>query len=148
MNKKLKIFLGLLIFGALSAAIVYKYAMRRVADLSESKADFSITAADAVAKLSNADTSALKIYSNKILSISGMVLDITKDSTALTITIGADSTNANTIICQADARHIAEFDNFKKHDAITIKGNYTGYNIDDELGLGSSLQLKNCVINK
>jgi tRNA_anti-like len=147
MNKKLKIFLTLLVIGLIAAVVVYKFAMRRVADLTESNADLTISATDAVAKLSNADTTALNTYTNKILSISGMVIDITKDSTSLTVTVGADSTNSNTIICQADARHIAAFEALKKNDAISIKGNYTGYNID-ELGLGSSLQLKNCVLNK
>jgi tRNA_anti-like len=147
MNKKLKIFLTLLFVGLIAAVIVYKFAMRRVADLSDAKADITIAAADAVATLSNADTTALNKYTNKILSINGIVLDIIKDSTSLTVTVGADSTNSNTIICQADARHIAAFDALKKNDAINIKGNYTGYNID-ELGLGSSLQLKNCVLNK
>jgi tRNA_anti-like len=147
MNKKLKIFLTLLVVGLIAAVIVYKFAMRRVADLSDAKADITIAAADAVATLSNADTTALNKYTNKILSINGIVLDIIKDSTSLTVTVGADSTNSNTIICQADARHIAAFDALKKNDAINIKGNYTGYNID-ELGLGSSLQLKNCVLNK
>jgi hypothetical protein len=147
MNKKLKIILALLIVGLITALVVYKYAMQKVADLSDTKADITVTAIDAVTKLGNLDTIALNTFANKILSISGVVIEVAKDSTSLTIMMGADSVNSNTIICQADARHIATFDALKKNDAISIKGNYAGYNID-ELGLGSSLQLKNCVLDK
>jgi tRNA_anti-like len=146
MNNKLKTFLTILVIGLITGALVYKfYIQKPVADLTATKCDMSLSASEIVAHLSDADTSALNKYNNKILSVSGIVLAIANDSSSTSITLGADSVNTNTIICQGDARHNTEFAKLKTNDNVKIKGNCTGANID-ELGLGSTLQMKDCVI--
>jgi hypothetical protein len=53
----------------------------------------------------------------------------------------------NTVECQIDARYTNDFTATKENDAVNIKGVCAGSNID-EMGLGGSLQLKNCVLAK
>lgn len=162
----IKKILILLVVGAVAAFFVYKYAMRPVADTSEIKPDVSITFTDINSKMNASDTATLNAYTSKVISVNGNIKSITKDSTIttdtvtignvfkftkmittnVTIIIGDTSTN-NTIICQGDSRHVFDFKSFLVNQNATIKGICAGCDGDD-MGLGNSLQLKNCVISK
>ena len=142
----IKRILILLVVGAIAAIFVYKYAMRPVADTSEMKPDVSITFTDINSKMNASDTATLNTYTSKVISVNGNIKSISNEDTTVTIIIGDTATN-NSVICQVDSRHIADFKSFLVNQNATIKGVCAGFDGDD-MGLGNSLQLKNCVISK
>ena len=51
------------------------------------------------------------------------------------------------MICQMDQRHLAETNELEAGQQIRIKGKFTGYTLD-ELGLGNTLEMNFCSIEK
>ena len=136
----------LLAVGAVAVFFIYKYAMRPVADTSEMKPDVSLTFTDINSKMNASDTATLNAYTSKVISVNGNIKSISNEDTTVTIIIG-DSATTNSVICQVDSRHITDFKSFLINQNATIKGICAGCDGDD-MGLGNSLQLKNCVISK
>jgi tRNA_anti-like len=143
MFKKLMI---IAVVGLAIAFGVYKYSMRAVADVSNDQAKINTTFADINSKINNNDTAALNSYTNQIISVSGNVRSITKGDSTITISIG-DTSSMNTVECQIDSRHQQDFAARKENETIAIKGVCAGNSIDD-LELGGSVQMKNCVLSK
>jgi multidrug efflux pump subunit AcrB len=140
-----KIIIAVVIIAAIGFG-VYKYSMRAVPDVTNEAAKFTTSFADVNTKMNNTDTTALQQYTNQIITVSGIVSNIQKSDSSITISVG-DSSNMNTIECQIDNRHQQDFETMTIMQPVNIKGVCAGYNMDD-MGLGSSLQLKNCVLGK
>jgi aspartyl/asparaginyl-tRNA synthetase len=94
-----------------------------------------------------ADTSALNILKDVLVAVNGQVKSITKDEKSATIELG-DTTSMSSITCQFDNRHLADLTSVKEGSQISVKGNITGFSIDTELGLGNTIEMKSCTLNK
>jgi hypothetical protein len=125
---------------------VYKFSMKRVPDNTDVKPTSISSFEELNTKMNLNDSAAFAGYTNKVIAINGVVKSVDNADSMVTVILG-DTTTMNTIICQADARHLPDFSIMKEGQNARIKGVCAGY-YADEMGLGNSLQLKNCVINK
>lgn len=73
----------------------------------------------------------------------GLHQKISVDSNSTTIEIG-DTNSLSCVICQIDSRHQDEFKSCKVLDPIAIQGFMTGYAIDNDLGLGNTVEMNFC----
>lgn len=129
MSKKVKI-IGILLLVVLLVAISINYVFHGGArDLATEQTEFNVNSKDIILEFSSDVTSATKKYSDKAISISGRVTEVS-DSI---VTID------QTIICNLKSPD----SNIIKEQTISIKGRLVGF--DDLLG---ELKLDQCSINK
>jgi hypothetical protein len=146
MNKKLKIFLLVLTVILISAIIVWKFVNKATDDFVNQKPAQTFTFQEIMDK-TTADTSALNKLKDVLVAVNGQVKSITKDEKSATIELG-DTTSMSSITCQFDNRHLADLTSVKEGSQISVKGNITGFSIDTELGLGNTIEMKSCILNK
>ncbi|HOZ52114.1 MAG TPA: hypothetical protein PLU17_09670 [Chitinophagaceae bacterium] len=94
-----------------------------------------------------ADTSMARTMIDELVVIEGRVKSINKDSNSTTVELG-DTSSMSSIICQIDTRHQDDFKDINQDQTVSIKGKITSCNIDTDLGLGSTIQMNFCSINK
>lgn len=146
MNKKRLLYLALgLAF--IIALISIKYIWSDVDDFSSKKAEKSFTFSEIINEATNSDTTKLNGLKEKLIEINGIVKKISVDSNNTTIEIG-DTLSTSSIICQMDKRHTNDLTNVKEMSTISVKGKLNGINKDDELGLGTTIELNYCILNK
>ncbi len=143
---KLKYILAIIIIGSIAAFGVYKFAMNPVPDTSGLKAVQSTNFSNINKLILANDTVALKSFYNKVVSLSGTISTIANEDSLVTIVLGDTGSN-NSIVCQVDNRHLGDFASLAPSAEIKIKGVCTGFQTDD-MGLGGSMELKNCVLDK
>jgi hypothetical protein len=146
MTRKLMYALVVIAIVGVGAILVWKYVNKPSKDFVNEKIDFSYSCKDLLEKTSS-DTAAASQLLNHLVGVDGEVINIIKEPNALTIELGSSSSNAS-VICQIDNRHLDDFKQTKVGDELSIKGKITACSADDELGIGSSIQMNFCSINK
>jgi hypothetical protein len=145
MNKKIKILLALLLIGGIAAFFVYKFVKKPVPDNSDVKSTALVSFQEFNSW--DATNNGIAKMQNQVITVEGNLASISDDDSLVSIILG-DTSTTNTIICQADNRHLEDFRKASLNETIKIKGTCTGYQPNDEMDLGASLQLKNCVLDK
>ncbi len=146
MKRKFMYALVALAIAGLGALLLRNYVNKPNKDFVNEKIDFSYSCKDLLEKTSS-DTAAATQLLNHLVGVDGEVLHITQDDNALTIELGSSSSNSS-VICRIDDRHLDDFKQTKVGDRISIKGEITACSAEDELGLGSTIQMNFCSINK
>lgn len=142
MNKTLKYALIFLVAVAIIGFVAWKYVNKASEDFADQKPAVTISCKELLDKSSN-DTAGVRKMIAQLVEVNGVIKKITNDSSACTIELG-DSTSMSSIICQMDTRHIDESKSMKEGDDVTIKGKISGFEIDNELGLGNTIQMNYC----
>jgi hypothetical protein len=142
MNKKFKYFLITCLVGICTVFGVWQYVHKAPPDNSDKKPDVTFTFPEIMEKVSK-DTASLSQLKDKIVCMKGCIKKISIDSNSTTIQIG-DTNSLSCVICQIDSRHQDEFKSCKVLDPIAIQGFMTGYAIDNDLGLGNTVEMNFC----
>lgn len=144
--KIVKILMVLFVLAGVGGFIVYKYVNKEAPDLSEGKPEVSYTLTELLEKSS--DTTTLYQYKDKLIAVSGNVKKISKEQNKISLELG-DSSTVSSVICQVDDRHVADFSQLAENTSIQLKGVLRSVDMDESgLGLGNTVQLNYCVINK
>lgn len=146
MNKKLKIFLFVITAILLSAILVWKFVNKETEDFANQKPAQTFTFQQIMDK-ATADSNAINQLKDILVAVNGQVKSMTKDEKSATIELG-DTTSMSSITCQFDNRHLADLTSVKEGSQISVKGKITGFSIDTELGLGNTIEMKSCILNK
>lgn len=146
MNKKLKFLLIAVVGIALVGLGVWKYANKATDDFANKKPDQTFTFQQIMEKTTT-DTTSLNKLKDVLVAINGQVKTITKDEKSVTIEMG-DASSMSSITCQFDNRHLGDLTSVKEGSQISVKGNITGFTVDTELGLGNTIEMKSCTLNK
>jgi len=134
----------------LGAFYAYKEYTRTNSDLSKSKADIKISAADLIKEYEAGDSAANKKYLDKIVELTGIVKKLEKDDAGdYTIVIG-DTLSMSSVRCLPDSNHRSDAAIVKENSTITVRGKCTGFKKNELLGenLGSDVELTRCVVIK
>ena len=138
--------LFLLIIVLAGAWYAFKLYTGKVPSLTEVKADAIISATDLSAAFEKDSAGANKQYLGKILEVNGTIKSVEKESA--TISLGNGESNSS-VRCSMDSAFVKDIATLNPGNAITIKGNCTGYMPDETgLGLGSDVVLNRCVLEK
>lgn len=146
MNKKLLYGLILLSLLAVGVALVLQYVNKPSDDFAATTPKASFTFQQLIEKTSS-DTSSLTKLIDELVAVDGAIKKIMKDTASTTVELGDNSSNSS-IICQIDNRHQTAFESFKEGQLVSIKGKLTGFTLDLDLGLGNTIQMNYCSINK
>jgi hypothetical protein len=146
MGNKLKFTLVMLTVIIIAVIIAWIYVIKASDDFSEEVPKATYTFNEIMDKTSN-DTSGLSRLVDELVAVKGVIKKVTKDSTSTTVELG-DSATSSSIICQIDGRHQASCSFLKEGQPVCIKGKIAGFNVDLELGLGNTIQLNYCSLEK
>jgi hypothetical protein len=146
MNKKLKIFFFVITAILLSAILVWKFINKSTEDFANQKPVQTFTFQQIMDK-ATADSNAINQLKDILVAVNGQIKTITKDEKSVTVELG-DTTSMSSITCQFDNRHLTDITSVKEGSQISVKGKITGFSIDTELGLGNTIEMKSCILNK
>jgi len=145
MTKKIKLFLFVFILILVAGIITWRFVNQANTDHAGKKASASFTLTEIMSK-SESDTATLNKLKDQLISVNGPIKNIKRDKNDVTIELG-DSTTLSSMICQMDQRHLLETNGLEAGQQVRVKGKFTGYNLD-ELGLGNTLEMNFCSIEK
>lgn len=140
MKKRTKIILlAVLVVGAIAAFYGYSEYTRGHKDLSNEKADVTLTAQELMSAFETDEAAANTKYLDKAISVTGTVKAIDKNEAGgySVQLIGSDMGNVS---CEMDERHNADAEKLHTGDNVTMKGTCTGMLMD--------VILIRCVIDK
>lgn len=140
MKTKHKILLVLLVVLAAGLWYAYREYNRPNADLSNAKADVTITATAFISAFEMDSASASNLYIDKTILITGIIKSI---DTSGVISLG-DADKMSSVQCTMDKRYPIDYTNFKEGLSISIKGKCSGYETQDLLG--TDVKMNFCII--
>ena len=101
---------------------------KKPADTRTAKAEFTLSANELVAAFDQEDE-ANKKFLDKILQVQGKILEITSDTTGITVMLDSDDPISG-VTCSFYADESGKLKDLKEGDAVTIKGKCTGKLMD------------------
>ena len=142
--KKLLVFgLGLV---AVAAGIYWYVATEKFSDTKDRKAEFTVKAIDFIREFVNNDSAANRKYTDKIITVNGIVSEIEAADTTVNIKFIDTSNNAYAIFAFQE-QHLAEAKTVKVGDSVSIKGSCSGGVFSEILGT-EYITFKRCALNK
>ena len=150
MSTKKKIYLGIaaaVLVGVLGVSWYgYKEYTRRNKDLSETKADLQISAADLIKTFEANEQQANAKYLDKIIAVTGNVKEVIKDEKGYYTVVLGEEGSMSSVRCSMDSIHQTEAGKLVAGKQVIVKGACTGFNADELLG--SDVILNRSVIDK
>ncbi len=135
MKKYLKIIVGLVVIGIIAAIAVGLYVFRKAPEsVANKKADIIVSCKQLVSEYETDEQAANQKYLDKVLEVTGIVADISNDSSGINITL-RDNESIQGVVCRIVEKNDFS-DNISVGDSITVKGICTGYLMDVILNKG------------
>lgn len=107
----------------------YKEYSRKLPDTGKLKADYSLKAADLLHQFEADERKATLLYSDKIISVEGIITSVQATDSSGTVFLNAGSSMAS-VMCQFEDKNFQEMLNLQKGSVVTIKGVCSGYLMD------------------
>jgi len=139
----LYVLLSVLVIGGAVGIYIYKEYNRAHKDTAGLKPDFTVAANDLLKEFENNEQASNKKYWDKVLSVEGMVKDVTRDDRGFYSVILGDTSSLSSVRCSIDSIHGNEAASVKRGHIVSVKGICSGYNADDMLGSDIILVPKN-----
>ena len=95
----------------------------------ESKADFSLSAAELIDAFSENETEAYALYGGKVLEVQGAVMQVTGDESAPILMLGDTSRNIS-ISCYLQTGTAQQYAGLERGDVVKVKGICNGMLMD------------------
>jgi hypothetical protein len=130
MNKIVRIILILFVVGLISGLGVYVYVFHKPhRNIEKENPAYSVSAADLLTQFSQNEDSSNNKYGNKVLLVSGKIVDITKKEDIIVTFVLENSSSG--ISCNFDSAYSAEkseiLKKIKMDESILVKGKCDGY---------------------
>ncbi len=135
MKKRTIIILVILVVIAIGSLFAFKLFDERTPDLGDKKPDVVITAKDLIAAFDKDTASAVKMYVDKLIEVSGNVKSI--DTTG-SVVLGEEG-SASAVTVSLDRRHLKDHEKLKVGSVAFIQGRCSGYSKGDGEDLIESL---------
>ena len=146
MSLKKRILLAVLLIVIAATIYIYQEYNRTNVNVSHAQALFNVSAKELIMTFSGDDSVASKKYVGKIISVTGMVKNIDKDDRGhFTVSLG-DTSSTSSVRCSVDSMYSNRAVSLKRGMNVVVKGNCTGYNEDELLGL--DVIMNRCVIEE
>jgi hypothetical protein len=146
MSGKKRFLLVVLLIVAAAAIYVYKEYNRANANIAKEESAFTLSAPELIKAFTESSSAAGSKYVGKIISVSGLVKNINQDERGhYTVSLG-DTSSMSSVRCSVDSMYTGRAASVRPGMKILIKGNCTGYNEDELLGL--DVIFNRCVIEE
>ena len=125
----------------ITVACVYGYEEfnRGLPNLHSIKPAFNVQASDLISQFENDEHQATVQYSDKAISVRGVIGGIQANDTSATVFLN-DGSSMTSVICQFSKENKNEVTKFRKNDLVTIKGVCSGFLMD--------VVMVRCVVDK
>ena len=144
MSLKKRILLAVFLIIVAATIYVYQEYNRTNVNISTARSSFTVSAPELIMAFSGNDSVATKKYVGKIISVTGIVKNVDKDDRGhYTLSLG-DTLSTSSVRCSVDSMYSHRAAVIKPGMNILLKGNCTGYNEDELLGL--DVIVNRCVI--
>ncbi|HEY1061361.1 MAG TPA: hypothetical protein VGE44_06725 [Daejeonella sp.] len=127
------------------AAGAYFYVNRKTQSLTDSKADYKVSAIKFLEDYNSDQVLSDKKYLGKIIQVDGNLKDIEKDDKGFLTFVLGDLTSMSSVRCSIDTTVVIDESSYPVGTVVSLKGECTGFNADD-LGLGADIVLNRSVI--
>jgi Tfp pilus assembly protein PilV len=141
-----KILLGTLVLLLVAAAGIWYIFTERFTDTSERDSQYSVNAMDLIREFQQNDSLANKKYTEKIITVNGIISEVEPADTTLNIKF-ADTATGAYIIFAFQQQHLAETKKLKEGDAVSIKGSCSGGTYSSILET-TFITFKRCALTK
>ncbi|HKH59686.1 MAG TPA: hypothetical protein VKA49_02585 [Flavitalea sp.] len=146
MSGKKRILLVVLLITVAAAIYVYREYNRTNVNIATEKSAFTVSAPELIIAFSGDNSVASKKYVGKIISVTGMVKNVYRDDRGYyTLSLG-DTSSVSSVRCSVDSMYTNRAASIKAGMNVVVKGNCTGYNEDELLGL--DVIVNRCVIEE
>lgn len=146
MSGKKRILLAVLLIIVAAAIYVYREYNRTNVNISTAKPEFTLSAPELITAFTGDDSVASKKYVGKVISVAGMVKNVDQDDRGFyTLSLG-DTSSVSSVRCSVDSMYTDLAASIKPGMNVVVKGNCTGYNEDELLGL--DIIFNRCIIEK
>ena len=146
MSLKKRILLAVLLIVIAGTIYIYQEYNRSNVNIAHAESLFKVSANELIMAFSGDDSVASKTYVGKIISVAGMVKNIDKDDRGhFTLSLG-DTSSTSSVRCSVDSMYSSRAASIKRGMDVVVKGNCTGYNEDELLGL--DVIMNRCVIEE
>lgn len=146
MSKRIIIIFVITATLVISAFFIWQYIYKTSTDFADQKAEKQYHCSQLLTQISQ-DTASFNALKQKLVAVEGHIKKITREDSSITIEMG-DTNSMSSIIFQIDKRHLSGFQSCKEGDSTCIKGIVTAFTQDTELGLGNTLEMNFCSLNK
>lgn len=144
MLRKKYMLIAFLLIMAAGVVYVYKEFNRASIDIASQSSAYSVEANQLIKEFVNNDSLATLKYVGKIISLQGVVKEMRKDELGYcTVTMG-DTAAMSSVSCSIDSMYSAAAASIKRGMILKVKGNCTGFNEDELLGL--DIIFNRCII--
>ena len=144
MFRKKNILIAILLVILASAIYIYKEFNRTSTNVANESSAYTVTANELIQEFTRNNSLATQKYVGKIISVNGFVKDMSKDERGFySISLG-DTAGMSSIRCSIDSIYSGTALSVRPGMNVNIKGNCTGYNEDELLGL--DILLNRCLI--
>ncbi|MBC7829844.1 MAG: hypothetical protein H7122_19015 [Chitinophagaceae bacterium] len=144
MSGKSNILIAALLVVAAGSIYIYKEYNRTNINVAGEPSAFNISAIALIQVFTDNDSAASRKFVGKIISVTGLIKNLDKDERGFyTVSLG-DSSSLSSVRCSVDSTYTANAALVKPGMTIKIKGNCTGYNKDELLGL--DVIVNRCII--
>lgn len=150
-RKKIKPWLKWLLISGISLLLIgggifWYVQTRKYADTKDVKADFSTTATDLIREFEQDNQAANEKYTDKIITVSGMVSEIEAADTSMNIKF-VDTATGSYAIFAFQQQHLNEAKTVKIGNSVAIKGACSG-GIFSRLRKATSITFQRCTLAK
>lgn len=146
MAGKKRVLLAVLLAIIAGAIYIYKEFNRTNVNIAREKSAFTVSATELIKAFTDNDSTASIKYVAKIISVTGLVKNINHDERGyLTVSLG-DTLSMSSVRCSVDSMYTGSATTVKPGTTIKVKGNCTGFNADELLGL--DVIINRCVIEE
>jgi hypothetical protein len=114
-------------------------------DYAKQSPDFTLTTSE-ILKNIDSDTALLTTMRNKLIQVNEATVKSIQIDSAMSVLELTASNSSSAIIAQIDPRYNESVKSIKANQTINIKGLFTDFVIDTDLGLGNTVQLNYCTI--
>ena len=115
---------GLILLLAVAGVVWYIFT-EKFTDTAERKADYAVNAADIIKEFQQNDSLANKKYTEKIISVRGIVSGIEAADTTVNIKM-SDTATGDYIIFAFQQQHLSDAKKLKEGELVSIKGSCSG----------------------
>ena len=120
-----RIITGSLILLLAVAGVVWYFFTEKFTDTAERKADYAVNAVDIIKEFQQNDSLANKKYTEKIISVRGIVSGIEAADTTVNIKM-SDTATGDYIIFAFQQQHLSDAKKLKEGELVSIKGSCSG----------------------
>jgi uncharacterized membrane protein len=142
---KRALFSGIILL-LIGGGIYWYLSTEKFADTKDRKADYTVDAIEFIHEFQQNDSAANKKYSDKIITVNGIVSEIEAADTTVNIKF-IDTASGSYAIFAFQEQHLAEAKAIRAGDSVSIKGSCSGGIHSDILGT-ESITFKRCTLNK